>query len=116
MRASIPAVDELDVRQKIKTMKHYAVIFHDFIDKSERNAQFVTKIYARYPGSIGEADVGVYFLSSDETAEQILEFLAPAKNELSDVYMVLELGANAAIGCAGSKVVRALSNMMSVSR
>jgi hypothetical protein len=99
-----------DVRQK-KFMKHYIVIFREWSDKPNRHSDFASRVWRIYPISTAEADAGVYIISTPDDAHAVTDKLNPGDLELSDVYLVLELGKSGVVGVAGTNIARALSEI-----
>ncbi len=97
-------------------MKNFMLVFKEFNATSERTKILTEKLYSTYRGAVAEEDVGIFLITTTDSAEEVVEKLLPEKGDLSDVFLVIEIGATAAVGCAGTHFINALSKMAETSR
>lgn len=96
-------------------MKHYLIIFREDGPRTIRSDRLDEIVRREFPGCLCEYDTGINVISTSRSADEVLKAISPDDGiSLSDVLMVLELGATGAVGCAGSDFVRELGQKIRV--
>jgi len=79
-------------------MKHFIVLVNLYDNSAPRMVAFEQRVLELFPKSYQERDEGVFLISTEKGASEVVRDLDDGDFSLSDFFLVLEIGNTAAQG------------------